>query len=86
MFKEKKLILVYEFNVFKSQLFHYGAVPFKFNELAFSNDTWDNITFPEMTKRLSAIQKMILAVMELGHSYFRMSFCILCKCWPTDWG
>lgn len=56
-----------KFNVFKSQLLH-GAVSFKSTELAFHNDPWGNTTYPEMTKRLNASQKVILAVTELGHS------------------
>lgn len=57
-----------KFNVFKSQLLHSVAVSFKSTELAFHNDPWGNTTYPEMTKRLSASQKVILAVTELGHS------------------
>lgn len=56
-----------KFNVFKSQLLHV-AVSFKSTELAFHNDPWGNTTYPEMTKRLNASQKVILAVTELGHS------------------
>lgn len=57
-----------KFNVFKSQLLHSIAVLFKSTELSFHNDPGCNTTYPEMTKRLSASQKVILAVMELGHS------------------
>lgn len=56
-----------KFNVPKSQLLHV-AVSFKSTELVFHNDPWGNTTYPEMTKRLSASQKVILAVTELGHS------------------
>lgn len=57
-----------KWNMVKSQLLPYVAISFKITELAFSNDAWGNTTYPEMTKRLSAIQKVILAVTELGHS------------------